>query len=540
MTSTRTDADGGTGPPPPGTAPHGPVPDPRRARPGRAPGRVWAIALAIGAAVAIAAYVVMPAGGPGPVELEGDADLAATVAEAIEGRETQVQGLSVTVIDGDDTAAVTGGTADGSAPVTADTPFETGSVFKVVTAMALADMADDGTTSLDRTLGDVFPDVEFASPDTAAITLEQLANHQSGLERVPAEVLSSASSHTFLTTDPYRAFPPLTESLAAAVPRNQGEWAYSNFGFAVLGEALAREAGTSYAEVVHERVLGPVGMDDTFILGADTDTVPEGAALPHMEAGARSQPWNAVEYAPAGIGTWTTPADLERFVRALMDGTAPGMAATEAAYDGPAEETRLGLAWMTTDFGDGVQLVQHSGGTFGSTAFVAFQDDRGVIALSNSFQIDVSLVGPRALGAPEVVTVAEGGMSFSPAVGLGTTLPIVLLPVLLAVTLMVRRRTLIGQRPLDRLRIVSMPLGALAVLLAALRTGSWVYTPPVLWALAIGAVAASVAVGAWFWPRVAVNAARWRWLHAVFFAVSVAASLTLGGTMLYGLAAANG
>ncbi|MFC4566020.1 serine hydrolase domain-containing protein [Nocardiopsis mangrovi] len=516
------------------------MPDPRRARPGRAPGRVWAIALAVGAAVAVAAYATMPSGGPGPVELEGDAELAATVADAIEGRETQVQGLSVAVIDGDGTTAVTGGTADGSAPITADTPFETGSVFKVVTAMALADMAEDGTTSLDRTLGDVFPDVGFSSPETAAITLEQLANHQSGLERVPAEELASSSNHVFLATDPYRSFAPLTESLAAAVPRNQGEWAYSNFGFAVLGEALAREAGTSYAELVRERVLDPVGMDDTFILGADTDTVPEGAALPHMEAGARSQPWNAVAYAPAGIGTWTTTADLERFLRAVVDGTAPGMSATEAAYDGPTEETRLGLAWMTTDFGDGVRLVQHSGGTFGSTAFVAFQDDRAVVALSNSFQIDVSFVGPAALGAPEVVTVAEGGMSFSPAVGLWTTLPLVLLPVLLAVTLMIRRRTLIGQRPLDRLRIISMPLGALAVLVAALRMGSWVYTPPVLWALAIGAVAASIAVGAWFWPRVATNAARWRWLHAVLFVLSVAVSLALGGAALAGLVLANG
>jgi D-alanyl-D-alanine-carboxypeptidase/D-alanyl-D-alanine-endopeptidase len=40
---------------------------------------------------------------------------------------------------------------------------------------------------------------------------------------------------------------------------------YSNLGFALLGEALAARAGVSYAELVAQRITGPLGMRDTAV-----------------------------------------------------------------------------------------------------------------------------------------------------------------------------------------------------------------------------------------------------------------------------------
>nr|WP_026125567.1 serine hydrolase domain-containing protein [Nocardiopsis gilva] len=507
--------------------------------PARAPRRAWAVAGVIGIVVAVLAFAVMPNKGHGPIELEGDPELAKSVAASIKGVEDRAQGLSVVRIDGAERQAVEGGTADGRTTVTPDTPFETGSVFKVVTAMTLADLVENGETRLDRTLGDIFPDVDFASADVAEITLEELATHRSGLARVPMETMGTASITAGTLRDPYTAIPPVADSLAVAQLETPGEWAYSNFGFAVLGEALARESGTPYPELVHERVLDPLGMDDTFILGADTDDIPEGAAVPHAESGARTEPWNAVHYAPAGVGTWSTTADLERLVRAMMDGTAPGASAAEPPHEGPVDETRLGLAWITTDFGDGVELTQHSGATYGSTAFIGYQGDRAVIAISNSFAVDAAAIGPRAMGAPEVPPVAEGELAAPTWLLLVQTLLMVALPPLLAVALMARRRTLVGQRHLDRLRIISMPLGALAVLILAQRVGSWAVTPPVLWALAAGAVVAALVVGIWHWPRVAVVRARWTWFRIVCFGLSVTVSLVIATVMSMALVAAN-
>ncbi|MDA0562762.1 beta-lactamase family protein [Streptomonospora sp. S1-112] len=528
----------------PAAAPSSPPPSrrPRAPRPERAPLRVWAVALAVGAVAAVAAHLAMPAKPPAePVAFEGDPALEDSVAGTVAGVEGQVQGLSVLRVDGGETTTLVGGTRDGDAPVTVDTPFETGSVFKVITAMALADLAADGATSLDRTLGEVYPDVEFASPEAADITLQQLATHRSGLPRMPVEGTAVGSYSLFLGTDPYAGLPPVETSLESTpLAENQPEWSYSNFGFAVLGDALEEETGTPYPELVRERVLDPLGMDDTVLRGADLDGLPEGAAVPHIAPGKRSEPWRSAEYLPVGIGTWTTAGDLERLLRALMEGTAPGMAAVEPAHEGPNGDTRIGLGWLTTDFGEGVELVQHSGGTYGSTAFVGYQGDQGVVVLSNSFAADAAIIGPRLMGAPEVPPLAESPMMPGVAYSLGATLPMLLLPPLLAVSLVVRRRTLVGQRPLDRLRIVSMPLGAFAALLAAVPMGEWVHTPPAVWSAAVGAVAAAAVAGGWYWPRVPVENGRWRWLHVVFFAVSVAVSGALIATVAAALAAANG
>ncbi|WP_186356246.1 serine hydrolase domain-containing protein [Streptomonospora sp. PA3] len=497
------------------------------------------MAAAIGAAAAVAAYTVMPgtppppAGGPG---FEGDPGVQDSVAASIEGRENRVQGLSVLEIDGEQTRRLVGGTTGGGSAMTAQTPFETGSVFKVFTAMTLADLAADGETSLDRTLGEVFGHIEFASPRTAAITLEELATHRSGLPRIPPAGMAAGVLTPFTLTDPYRGLPPIEESLAAVVPARGGpEWSYSNFGYAVLGAALAEETGIPFPRLVRERVFAPLGMDDTVMRGADLEGLPEGAALPHATPGKRVQPWKAEHYLPVGIGTWTTTADLERFLRAVMDGTAPGMAAIEPARDGPVPETRIGLGWLTTDFGDGVEVVQHSGATYGSSAFIGFQGDHGAIVLSNSFTADASYIGPRLLGAPDVPPMAESPTVPSTALALATTLPFVLLPAVLPLALMLRRRTLVGQRPLDRLRVVSMTAGASALLLAGLMVGDWVATPPALWAAAVGAVAAAAAVGVWFWPRLATEAGRWRWLHVACFILSLAASGALAATAAHSL-----
>ncbi|GAA1761298.1 serine hydrolase domain-containing protein [Streptomonospora arabica] len=526
-------------PPPPAPAPA----RPRRTPTPRAPGRVWAAACVLGAVAAVAAYLVMPGKPPasGGPELTGDPVLADSVAATIEGREDRVQSLAVLEVDGGRTRTLMGGTTASGESVTAQTPFETGSVFKVVTAMALADLAADGGTSLDRTLGEVFPDLGFASPATADITLEELATHRSGLPRIPAETMLAGAATPLTLTDPYRSMPPVLESLAAAVPAQGGdEWTYSNFGYAVLGAALAEESGTPYPRLVRERVLDPLGMDDTLMRGADLEGVPEGAALPHATPGKRAEPWKAPDYLPVGIGTWTTAADMEKLLRAVMDGTAPGAAATEPIHDGPSAESRIGLGWLTTDVGDGADLVQHNGATYGSTAFIGFRGDRGAIVLSDSFTADAAIIGPRVLDAPDVAPLAASPRAGSTALGLAATLPLVLPPALLPVLLMLRRRTLVGQRPLDRLRVVSMTAGASASLLAALVVGDWVSTPPAVWAASVGAVVAAGAVGVRQWPGLATEAGRWRWLHTAFFCLSVLVSAVVTLTAADALLAAYG
>ena len=59
----------------------------------------------------------------------------------------------------------------------------------------------------------------------------------------------------------------LEECLPGARPRGR-RMRYSNFGAALLGQALAARAGAPYDELVEERVLRPLGVGEVWARGA--------------------------------------------------------------------------------------------------------------------------------------------------------------------------------------------------------------------------------------------------------------------------------
>lgn len=517
----------------------------RRPRSPAAPGGVWLAALAVGVVAAVPAYLFAPDTPPPVAAFEGDEALLAEV-EALVDPEA-VQGVSVArfpVGDPGGVEWVSGGTADGTTPVDADTPFETASVFKVFTAMTLADMVENGETSLDRTLAEVFPDADFADPEIASATLEDLATHHSGLPTAPAEdpfrhyVLPS-----LVFSDVYKESAHPVDALAFTSANDKGGYEYSNLGFSVLGEALAAESGTPYPDLVRERVLDPLGMDDTVVAEGG---VPSGGAVPHIAPGTAVEPWHNTDYAPAGVTTWSTVADLARFLEAVTEGAAPGMSALEPVYESvsfpgaAADEAEggfgdfdQGLAWFLMDVPDHGLVAAHTGGSLGTVTIAAFDEDHAVVVMANSRTLDSVNLGLELLkDDPGELPGSPGWMT---VLNLVMTLLMVVLPPVLLISLMLRRRTLITQRLLDRLRIVSLSLGSLAWLATGQRWGDWQATPMVLWALGVGLVAAGITVGVWHFRRVPTEAGRWRWLHVPVFVLSVAFSLTLGSLMVWSL-----
>ncbi|GAB3699349.1 serine hydrolase domain-containing protein [Nocardiopsis oceani] len=509
-----------------------------RPRAQAAPGRTLLVALAAGAAVGLIAFLLfplLPHRSASGAEFEGDAPLVDDVSAALDPE--LVQGLAVARFPNEDPDGiewVTAGTADGTEPIGQDTLFETASVFKAFTAMTLADMVENGETSLDRTLADIFPELDFSDPEIADANLEELATHHAGFV-TEAETGLRGPVATLVSGDMYRTATPPLEHATATMSLNRGSYQYSNAGYAVLGEALAAESGTDYPDLVRERILDPLGMDDTYVVD---DGVPEGGAGPHAEPGARVQEWRNTDYAAAGITTWSTTEDLVRFMTAVADGSAPGLGSMDPVHDPfdaaiPGQMfdgTGIGLGWHLLYVSDVGQVTWHSGGTLGSRSMVATDGEHSVVVMSNSFSTDSVNLAFDLLGDdPEPLAP-----TFAPWLFLSLTLAMVLLPSLLLFALVLRRRTLIAQRPLDRLRIVSLTLGSVAWLLAALRVGGWVDTPPFVWALGVALVAAALTVAVWHWSRVPVEAARWRWLRITLFVPSVLFSLALGSLALWG------
>src|SRR5690606_15484766 len=264
--------------------------------------------------------------------------------------------------------------------------------------MLLADLVAAGTVAPSDTLGTALPGI---TGESAGITLEELASHRSGLPRIP---LTSPSFLVRLLWANLSAGNPyggqgrddvvsVTSRLAPGGGRDTVS--YSNLGVAVLGHALAAHTETTYAELLQRRLLAPLGMTATTVVHSP-DALPSDRARGAHASGRAASPWIGAGYAPAGVGVWSTAADLSRLLQGVLTGLAPGADAAAPRFD--AGDDRIGYGWFTTRYADR-EITWHNGGTGGFSAFVGFDPaaGRGVVVLGNTDK-DVDPVGLRLLG----------------------------------------------------------------------------------------------------------------------------------------------
>jgi CubicO group peptidase (beta-lactamase class C family) len=287
-------------------------------------------------------------------------------------------GLIVAAMRGDERAVAARGAA-------ADAIVELGSITKVVTALALADMAEEGLVGLDDPLSAHLPGAAaIPRRGERELTLADLASHTSGLPRVPRDLLWRGLLRE--RRDPYAWITPdrLEASLARARPRAPGGRArYSNLGAALLGAALARRAGASYEGLVRGRVLAPLGMDETWV------DLPE-ALRPRLAQGhsRRGRPvprWNMASFAGAGalVGSAADLLQLAAAVARPPDsrlGRAIALSLAPRARAGPG--VRVGLGWMVSRRRGGPPAVWHNGGTGGFRTIVAIVPQVGTAAVA--------------------------------------------------------------------------------------------------------------------------------------------------------------
>lgn len=249
--------------------------------------------------------------------------------------------------------------------------FEIGSITKVITGTVLARLVLDGATSLNRQIGDWLD-----AGENGTITLEELATHTSGLPRLAPNAFTHAD---FDKADPYARFDAaLAEEGVRTASRSEiGKYAYSNFGYQLLGLCIERLTGRPLRDLFDEVVLGPAGMT-----GATTDH-----SLPVLTGEDDSGPvanWTLVLQGPGGVnGTIHDLLALAEAVLAPRDdrlGEALRFALQPRA-DGPG--AKVGLGWALHPAG----IACCGGGTAGFSTYIAahVETGRGVAVAINRY-----------------------------------------------------------------------------------------------------------------------------------------------------------
>ncbi len=276
-----------------------------------------------------------------------------------------------------------------------DVKYRIGSVTKQFTAASILLLEERGKLSLDAPIATYLDDTP---PAWAAITVQQLLNHNSGIPNFTAREDFS----TFAKL-------PVTRRSVIALFRDEpldfapgSEYSYSNSGYYLLSAIIEDVSGQPYGNFVQDNIFDPLGMVDSGL--ADNTSIVARHATGYAPSGEGPQ---RAGYAnldiPQGAGAiYSTTRDLLKWQRGLFGGEILSPASL-AKYVTPAlDNYALGVGVRKNAAGT---TYLHSGGIEGFNSWLGYDPERKV-----TVAVLANLNGPAAseIGAG-LMGLAQGG-----------------------------------------------------------------------------------------------------------------------------------
>lgn len=390
---------------------------------------------------ALIALTLLGAGALAPVQAQatptGDVgpSTVAAIDRYIEQRlaTSPVPGVALAVTKGDRVLQVRGfGHDSASRPVTGRTLFRIASASKSFTALAVMQLVEAGSLSLDDAVASRLPEFRMADPRGAAITVRQLLDQTSGLADRSAPDLRREQPRTLA-----QATRALQTARLVAPPGT--EWNYSNANYQLAGRLVEVVSGDAFPDYLQRHVFRPAGMSASTTTNREDDPVP-GLVDGHVEAYGGAIPTRGPGDFVAGAGgVVTSAADMARWLiinangglapdgariiskegmRQLHTASAPNGYAFGWATRGPrADPTRIGHSGSVLTFSSEQVILPRSGVgvalLFNSSSALMFEQRAildGVLRILDGGTPSDSPIPPWAVdGLLAVLTVAVLG-----------------------------------------------------------------------------------------------------------------------------------
>ena len=285
---------------------------------------------------------------------------------------------------------------------TPDSIFNLGSVGKLFATTLLAEAVKRGELSLDDSVAKYVTELQRGG-DIRRVTLGELASHTSGLPDQPGQY---ERGHRGKYTWP--DFVRFLNSWKADPKHEPGkQYLYSDTAMVLLRIALQRRFNTPFAQLMHQRITGPLGMTSTALplprdlLGRAVQGYgPQGQPIgkPGMEGGTFQWPGSGQIYSSA--------RDMATFLAANMG---------ELAGHGPMESAmvlaqqpvftvnphfRQALAWQDVSSGN-LRILDKNGGLNNTSTYIGFAPQRklGIVILVNRGKQHATGIGRQILHA---------------------------------------------------------------------------------------------------------------------------------------------
>jgi CubicO group peptidase (beta-lactamase class C family) len=294
---------------------------------------------------------------------------------------------------------------DKKLPVTENTQFAIGSCTKAFTASMLGMLEKEGKLEIDKPVRTYLPELKFQNEYTNDhCTLRDMMCHRTGLPRHDLSWYASWASRSELL-ERIQYMEPTAELRA--------RWQYNNFMFLAQGVTIEKITGKSWEENMKERILKPLGMDNTNLSTTDMEkTADHSLAFATKDSSIKAIAYRNIDaMGPAGsinscakdmakwLITWINNGKYEGkeiipaayrndaiTIQMAMGGGAPGAENPDVHISG------YGLGWMLSSY-RGHYRVEHGGGIDGFITTTGFfpSDSIGIFVSSNQGGVSTSI-----------------------------------------------------------------------------------------------------------------------------------------------------
>jgi CubicO group peptidase (beta-lactamase class C family) len=346
-----------------------------------------------------------------------------------------VPGIAVAVVKDDQVVHAKGygvRSLKSGLPVDERTLFGIASNTKAFTTAALSILVDEGKLRWSDRVIDHIPEFRLYSPwVTEEFTIVDLLTHRSGLGLGAGDLMFFPDGSDFTRADVIHnlRFFKSTSSF-------RSKYDYDNNLYIVAGEIVARASGLSFEAFIEQRILRPLGMNDSAAsrrrLNAAANVVE-----PHVPIEGKVVAVDAElgEVANAAGGIYSSVADLSRWVRMQLNGGVYAVEPERRLFSAAAKHMMwspqtiialpdvanpynthflaYGLGWFLADV-KGWKQISHTGGLTGMVTQVTLIPELklGIVVLTNqqsgdAFRAITNTLKDAYLGLPPVDRVAE-------------------------------------------------------------------------------------------------------------------------------------
>ena len=300
----------------------------------------------------------------------------------------KVPGFVIGIIHGDSTYIYSYGSLSKAEDVVPrdNSIFELGGITKVFTASLVELMVEEGLMDYETSLNEYLP--KSIRNDKSDITLLEAITHTAGMPRLPHGIGKRereannpyayyAKSDLF---DFYKNYYPIDEV--------ENRYQYSHVTYALIETAIENITGERFEDVLNEKLLKPMQLEDTNIRLNDEQK--SRLSPGYNILGNKTRPWRFSSF-KGSVGMKSSVKDMLVFMSTQMGGGNPSFAESFADMHAPMYDTELaknnfiGKSWHIIQKKNH-NIVLHAGSTSGHQSFIGFvkETNTGVVILSNS------------------------------------------------------------------------------------------------------------------------------------------------------------